>query len=94
MLDYGQVRRGRKAKASVTLFNDGRTPLTIVKAELPDGLQINIKPGTVIESGKSLKLETTLTLPDGAPKDGLRVRLFTNDPQRPVRDVVCKMTIK
>ena len=94
MLDYGQVRRGRKARASVTLFNDGRTPLTIVKAELPDGLQINIKPGTVIESGKSLKLETTLTLPDGAPKDGLRVRLFTNDPQRPVRDVVCKMTIK
>ena len=94
MLDFGTVRPRRKAKAAVTLYNDGASPLTIVKAELPDGLQISVKEGTEIKPKGSLKMEATLTLPEGAGKTEYRVRLFTNDPQRPVRDVVCRMTVK
>lgn len=95
LLDFGTVRPGKKAKASVTLFNDGANPLVILKAELPEGLIIKIKDGTQIKKGEKLKLDAELTVPKGETRNGdYRVRLFTNDPQRPVRDVVCKMTIK
>ena len=95
LLDFGTVRPGKKAKASVTLFNDGAMPLVILKSELPEGLKVKVKEGAVINAGEKMKLEAELTLPKGVTQSkDYRVRLFTNDPQRPVRDVVCKMTIK
>ena len=93
MLDFGKVRLNKKAKASVTLFNDGKESLRIIKAEIPDAVTVKLAPGTEIPGGKSLKLEAVLTLKDKyARTDNLRVRLYTNDPQRPMRDIVCKIS--
>lgn len=93
-LDFGKVRLNKKAKASVTLFNDGKESLKIIKIELPAEISVKLAPGTEIPGGKSLKLEAVLNLKDKYfRQEEMRVRLFTNDPMRPMRDVVCKITI-
>ena len=93
MLDFGKVRLNKKAKATVTLFNDGKESLKIIKAEIPDAVTIQLAPGTEIPGGKSLKLQAVLTLKDKNTRtDEMRVRLYTNDPQRPMRDIVCKIS--
>ncbi len=94
MLDFGKVRLNRKAKATVTLFNDGEEPLKIIKAEFPKEISINLAPGVEIPGGKSLRLEATVELEDEFfNQEELRVRLFTNDPQRPMRDIVSKLSV-
>ena len=94
MLDFGKVRLNKKAKASVTLFNDGKESLEIIKVEIPDAITVKLPQKTTIPGGKSLKLEATILLKDKYfRQEDLRVRLFTNDPNRPIRDVVCKLTV-
>ena len=94
MLDFGKVRLGKKAKASVTLYNDGKEPLDILKVEIPDAITVKLPAKTSVPAGKSMKLEATLLLNDRHfSQEELRVRLFTNDPQRPMRDVVCKLSV-
>ena len=94
MLDFGKVRLNRKAKATVTLFNDGKAPLKIIKTEFPKEITINLVPGVEIPGGKSVKLEATVELEDQFfNQEELRVRLFTNDPQRPMRDIVSKLSV-
>ena len=94
MLDFGKVRINKKAKASVTLFNDGKESLEILKVEIPDAITVKLPQNASIQGGKSLKLEATLILEDRHfRKEDLKVRLFTNDPQRPIRDIVCKFTV-
>ena len=93
-LNFGKVRLNKKEKASVTLFNDGKESLKIIKIEVPAELTVKLAPGTEIPGGKSLKLEAVLNLKDKYfRQEDLRVRLFTNDPMRPMRDVVCKITV-
>lgn len=94
MLDFGKVRLNRKAKATVTLFNDGKEPLKIIKTEFPKEITINLVPGVEIPGGKSVKMEATVELEDQFfNQEELRVRLFTNDPQRPMRDIVSKLSV-
>ena len=93
-LDFGKVKTGRKAKASVTLFNDGKEDLRILKMEIPDAITVNIKQNVSIAPGKTMKLEAVLLLNDKYfRQDELRVRLFTNDPNRPIRDIVCRLSV-
>ena len=93
-LDYGKVKVGKKAKASVTLFNDGSEPLRILKVETPDEITLNLPHNASIAAGKSMKLEAVLVLKNRQfRQDDLRVRLFTNDPNRPIRDIVCRLTV-
>ena len=94
MLDFGKVRIGKKSKATVTLYNDGKEPLDILKVEIPDAITVKLPQKASIPAGKSMKLEATLLLEKrNFRQEDLRVRLFTNDPQRPVRDVVCKLSL-
>ena len=94
MLDFGKVRLGKKAKASVTLYNDGKEPLDILKVEIPDAITVKLPAKASVPAGKSMKLEATVLLNDRHfNQEELRVRLFTNDPQRPMRDVVCKLSV-
>ena len=94
MLDFGKVRLHKKAKASVILINDGKESLKIIKIEVPDAISLKLAPGTEIPGGKTLKLDAVLKLTDKYfDKDEMRVRLFTNDPQRPMRDIVSKITV-
>ena len=93
-LDFGKVKIGRKAKASVTLFNDGKEDLRILKMEIPDAITVSLKQNASIAPGKSMKLEAVLLLKDKYfRQDELRVRLFTNDPNRPIRDIVCRLSV-
>ena len=93
-LDFGKVKTGRKAKAAVTLFNDGKEDLKILKMEIPDAITVNLKQNASIAPGKSMKLEAVLLLKDKFfRQDELRVRLFTNDPNRPIRDIVCRLSV-
>lgn len=93
-LDYGKVRLGKNKKATVTLFNDGNEPLKIIKIETPGEITVKLAPGTEIQGGKSLKLDAVLNIKDKYyNKEEMRVRLFTNDPIRPMRDIVCRITV-
>lgn len=93
-LDFGKVKIGRKAKASVTLFNDGNEALKILKMEIPEAITLDFKQNASIAPGKSMKLEAVLLLKDKYfRQDELRVRLFTNDPNRPIRDIVCRLSL-
>ena len=72
----------RRGGGQTVLYNDGASDLHILKIELPAGASVNIAEGTAIKPGDSLKLKVS----------GLKglsfVRLFTDDPRRPMREIL------
>lgn len=79
---------GRK-KADITIHNDGRESLLILKLECSPGLSIELPEGTSIPGGGSLKVRVRNDSPRSGAAEG-RIRFFTNDPSRPARDIICK----
>lgn len=86
---YGEFKRKTKKSyvASLDIFNDGQSNLIIYKVEVPDLMQVNIAPGHVVETGGKAKLEITAASPTP-----FLIKLFTNDPQRPVKEINIKST--
>ncbi len=80
--------RPRGGKERVTLHNEGRSELHILKVETSAGVVAHIAAGTAIAPGEKL----TFVLEkhrDNHIGDGY-VRLFTDDPTRPARDIIYK----
>lgn len=75
-----KIRRG-----TVEISNDGvGEDLMIMGVELPSGTEFSLKAGFSVAPGKTLKAE--LTVPQDA--GSVVVRLFTNDPTRPYKDLI------
>jgi len=74
----------KSRRGSVELSNDGSGDLLINGTEVPDGAGFSLEPGTVIPAGKTIKAE--LSVPGGAKST--IVRIFTNDPIRPYKDII------
>ena len=65
-----------------------------MKVEIPEAITLDLKQNATLAPGKSMKLEAVLLLKDKYfRQDELRVRLFTNDPNRPIRDIVCRLSV-
>lgn len=75
---------GKARSGSVSVFNDGKGDLLIQGVEAPDGTGFSLGKGSVIAPGKSVKAE--LTAPRGTGP--VTVRIFTNDPVRPYKDII------
>ena len=72
----------RKGSGQVTLYNDGVSDLHILKIELPAGAASGIAAGTAIKPGESLKLKVS------GVEGSSSIRLFTDDPRRPMREIL------
>lgn len=66
---------------SVEITNDGTEDLIINGIEAPAAAEFSIRPGTHIKPGASIKAELEATGP-------VTIRLFTNDPKRPYKDII------
>lgn len=75
---------------SCRLMNDGCSRLTIVCVECPDGIETDIEKGLTIPAGEHRTVHFRLL----KENTNGNVRIFTNDPSRPVRDIVIKKDIK
>lgn len=82
-IDLGAMGRKRRLKGSLTLSNDGRSPL-VIKALQVYNPGISVKLGrSRIEPGESTKLRITLSADSHQMKGRRRVLLITNDPNNP-----------
>lgn len=78
----------KKKNMTLTFTNDGKSELKIMKVECPAELQGTVPEGTVIPAGKSLEFKVR------RPSADCRIRVFSNDPARPMRDIIIKTTDK
>ena len=69
--------------STVEITNDGTDDLIINAIEAPAAAKFSIVPGTHIEPGATVRAELEATGPAS-------VRLFTNDPKRPYKDIIFK----
>lgn len=73
-----RLRRGR---GSIDLGNSGKADLRILGVEVPEGVDVNLKPGTRVAPGKKVKVVAKSAL------KAFEIRIFTNDPVRPFREL-------
>jgi len=67
---------------SIELTNNGNADLVIYAIEKPDGVTLNVSSGTVVKSGRKISVTAESDLTD------FRVNLFTNDSQRPFKELI------
>jgi len=67
---------------TIEISNNGKSPLTIKTVEIEGDCESSVKSGTSIAPGSKVKL----TVKSKTPKASLN--LFTNDPQRPYRQII------
>ncbi len=83
--NLAKVESGSKVEREVIITNDGNAPLIIYKIEDSSVLSA-VTSQSVIEPGKSAKLEITYT-PHLSGYDSQKVRLFLNDPRLPFAEI-------
>lgn len=66
---------------TIEITNDGKEELVIQAIEAPITADFSIEPGTRIQSGKTVKAELIT-------REKTTVRIFTNDPIRPYKDII------
>lgn len=81
-----------KHSAEAVLYNDGAQTLRLIDIELTPGVSIDAEPGTEIPGGGKLPVKVRLDR-KAAPLSEGYIRLFTNDPARPVREIIIKQNI-
>ncbi|MCQ2183457.1 MAG: DUF1573 domain-containing protein [Bacteroidales bacterium] len=74
----------RIGRGIVEISNDGSEELVINGTEMPSGVSFSLHAGSTIAPGKTVKAE--LSSPEGM--QSVVVRLFTNDPKRPYKDII------
>lgn len=79
---------GRAMHGAVEISNDGASDLVINAVEAPSGVEFSLGRGSKIAPGSSVKAE--LAVPQGCTRP-VTVRLFTNDPKRPYKDIIFKL---
>ncbi len=70
---------------SIELTNKGKSDLVIYAVEIPQGVTLNIAEGTKVKPNATV----SVTAKSESLK-GFRVNLFTNDPQRPFKELTFK----
>lgn len=85
VLKAGLLRRARSG--TVEISNDGASDLLIHGVEMPKGMEFSLVPGSRVAPGRTVTAE--LRLPDGRTGQ-VAVRIFTNDPIRPYKDIIFK----
>ena len=92
---FGDARRGDRLTREIKLTNEGKSPLIIRWIDQTHGVTSNLRTGTSIAPGQSIRFTVTLTVPDTA--DGTYIgtmTLVTNDPIRPARDLRLAASIR
>lgn len=87
--NFGTLKRdGAPKRLSLIIVNLGGDPLRIEGVEAPDGVRLSIGRGTTIHAGEELEFDIEFN-PAGAEFGYYteRLRLFTNDPVRPMRQI-------
>lgn len=88
MVCFGRLR----GRSEVTLYNDGEEDLRIIGIEASEGIGIGIEKGEVIRGGESRKVKVRMDRKAFKGEKGY-IRLFTNDPVRPVREIIVNLNI-
>lgn len=70
---------------TIEITNDGRKDLVIYQTEVPDGVGFSIAPGTRIRKGETMQ---AVVKASAVPEKGFRIGLFTNDPDRPYKELI------
>ncbi|MCD8073327.1 MAG: DUF1573 domain-containing protein [Alistipes sp.] len=93
--NFGKVKKGERPSHTFTLENNGKSPL-IVRSVIPqEGISTDLKEGTTVAPGKSVKVRCSLDT-SGA-QGGTFTRIVTvifNDPARPMREVRLAATVE
>lgn len=77
-----------------TLRNIGKAPLSVRAVSCPDGISCSLRPGSVLDPGQTCRFEVVIDIsrfPEG--KFLGTVRVMTNDPVRPVKDIMISARI-
>lgn len=74
-------------KGSITITNKGKSDLIIEDMEVPNGVSINIKKGTIIKPNSKLIVEAETN-----SHKSFKINLFSNDPQRPYKELLFNNT--
>ena len=72
-----------------TVRNIGKAPLAIRDVDCPDGISCSLRPGTVVEPGRTVQFVLTVrfsAFPEG--KFFETIRVLSNDPARPVKSLL------
>lgn len=86
--DFGEVARKKKFTQVFTLGNEGDADLIVRAVEVAEGTVTDLKAGTVIRPGDSVKVSVTIKSSD--KPDTLvtgSINAITNDPVRPRREI-------
>ncbi|MCQ2144533.1 MAG: DUF1573 domain-containing protein [Bacteroidales bacterium] len=74
-----------KYSGTIDITNDGRKDLVIYQAEVPEGVEFSVAPGTRIRKGETLHATVKTS---AVPENGIKIGLFTNDPDRPYKELI------
>ena len=72
-----------RLSGTIELTNNGKADLVIYKVESPASVTVNIASGTVVKPGRKIEVKAET---DAGGK--FSVNLFTNDPQRPYKELI------
>lgn len=87
--NFGTVKRSSGVRRiPVKIANNGGEPLRIDGFETQGAVSLSLRRGTIVDSGEDLSFDIILR-PSAAQYGFLsqRIRLFTNDPVRPMRQI-------
>lgn len=79
------VFSGHRRNLDLTISNDGASDLRILKVESPESLRSVFPSGMTVKPGQ----QKVLKVP--RPSSDCRMRVFSNDPARPVRDIIIQI---
>lgn len=86
--DFGEVCGGERLETVVEIRNTGSAPLIVRSVSLRHGTECGLEAGTEVESGATLSVPVSFTVPGdaaGAVSGGMT--FVVNDPMRPLREV-------
>lgn len=79
------VFRGHRRKLDLKITNDGVSDLRILKVESPGALLSVFPSGMTVKPGQQVVLKVP------RPSSDCRMRVFSNDPARPIRDIIIQI---
>lgn len=93
--NFGEVKGHKKLEKEFTFYNTGKSPLVVRHISERKGISTDLKPGTVIQPGKDIKIRCVL---DTSQTDkGVVTQvltIITNDPARPMREIRLAADVK
>lgn len=94
LVNLGSRKAGSTAKAKISVSNTGGKPLHIRRIECPAGVSISLTAGQTIQPKASMDVQMEVAVPQGNGNIKGSVRVFTDDPARPMREILYTTLIK